>query len=50
MDGSNRHAADRLDNVRSKLKALEEEEANLRAYLLRHPDDLAGDEYEAVVY
>jgi hypothetical protein len=39
MDESNRHAVDRLSDVRTQLKELEQEEAGLRAYLLHHPDD-----------
>jgi hypothetical protein len=35
----NRHPADRLADVRSEIKRLEEEEAKLRAYLLEHPQD-----------
>src|SRR6516165_10051591 len=39
----NRHAADRLSEVRAHIKDLEREESDLRAYLLRHPNDLAVD-------
>ena len=49
MDQSNRHAADRLADVRSQLKELEQEEASLRSYILRHPDDLTGEQYEAII-
>jgi hypothetical protein len=42
MDGSNRHAVDRLADVRLRLKELEREEASLRAYVLQHPDDRVG--------
>jgi len=45
----NRHPADRLADVRSKLKRLEAEEAKLRAYLLEHPTDRTGEEHVAVV-
>jgi hypothetical protein len=45
----NRHAADRLSEVRARIKDLEQEEADLRAYLIRHPDDLAGVDYIAFV-
>jgi hypothetical protein len=50
LEASNRHVVDRLADVRSRLKELEHEEASLRSYLLRHPDDLVGNEHEAVVY
>jgi hypothetical protein len=49
-DGRNRHVADRLADVRSQLKELEEEEASLRSYLLHHPDELVGHEHEAIIY
>jgi hypothetical protein len=45
----NRHPADRLADVRSELKRLEAEEAELRAYLLEHPEDRAGQEHVAIV-
>jgi hypothetical protein len=48
-DLSNRHAADRLSEVRARIKDLEREESDLRAYLIRHPDDLAGVDYVASV-
>jgi len=45
----NRHAADRLADVRSEIKQLEAEEERLRAYLLEHPQDRTGEEHIAVV-
>jgi hypothetical protein len=41
----NRHPADRLADVRSEIKRLEAEEAELRIYLLAHPNDREGDDY-----
>jgi hypothetical protein len=49
VDRANRHPADQLSDVRAQIKQLEQEEAELRAYLLRHPDDLVGLEYTALV-
>jgi hypothetical protein len=49
IDGDNRHPADQLSDVRARIKELEQEEAGLRSYLLRHPDDLVGSEYVAIV-
>ena len=37
--GSKRHAADRLSDVRTRIRELEAEEDSLRAYLLQRPDD-----------
>jgi len=46
----NRHPVDRLADVRSEIKRLEEtEEAKLRAYLLEHPQDRIGEEHAAVI-
>ena len=45
----NRHPADRLADVRSEIKQLEAEERDLRAYLLEHPEDRAGQEHVAIV-
>jgi hypothetical protein len=45
----NRHPADRLHEVREEIKALETERDTLRSYLMEHPQDLAGDEYQASV-
>jgi hypothetical protein len=45
----NRHAADRLSEVRARIKDLEREVSDLRAYLIRHPDDLTGADYVASV-
>jgi hypothetical protein len=49
LETSNRHAVDRLADVRSQLKELEREEVSLRSYLLQHPDDRVGNEHEATV-
>ena len=49
MDRANRHPVDRLSDVRSEIRELEREEAELRSYLLHHPDDLVGVEYIALV-
>jgi hypothetical protein len=49
MGTLNRHPADRLADVRSEIKRLETEEAELRAYLLEHPKDRAGQEHVAIV-
>jgi hypothetical protein len=49
MESSNRHPVDRLADVRSEIKRLEEEEVKLRAYLLEHPTDRTGEEHIAVV-
>jgi hypothetical protein len=46
---SNRHAADRLHEVRVEIKALETEVDELRSYLQEHPEDLVGDEYCASI-
>jgi len=46
---SNRHPVDRLADVRSEIKQLEAEEAQLRAYLLEHPQDRTGQEHVAIV-
>jgi nitrogenase molybdenum-iron protein alpha/beta subunit len=45
----NRHPADRLADVRSEIKRLEAEEAQLRAYLLEHPADRTGEEHIAII-
>jgi hypothetical protein len=45
----NRHPADRLAYVRSEIKRLEAEEAQLRAYLLEHPADRTGEEHIAII-
>ena len=45
----NRHPADRLQDIRHARRELEEEEAELRDYLLERPDDRLGDDYAAVV-
>ena len=45
----NRHAADRLHDLRAEIRTLEAEADELRSYLQQHPDDLEGDEYEAAI-
>ena len=49
MEPSNRHPADRLADIREQMRQLEAEETKLRDYLLHHPDDLCGHDYEAIV-
>jgi hypothetical protein len=49
MEERNRHPVDRLADVRQEIKRLEEEEQELRAYLLEHPHDRRGTDYEALV-
>jgi hypothetical protein len=46
---ANRHPADRLADVRSDIKRLQTEEAELRGYLLEHPRDRIGVEHVAVI-
>jgi hypothetical protein len=46
---TNRHAADRLHDVRVAIKELEAEEVQLREVLLANPCDRRGAEYQAVV-
>ena len=38
MEESNRHPTDRLADVRHEIKRLEQEEQELRVYLLEHPN------------
>lgn len=45
----NRHAADRLHELRAEIRTLEAEADELRAYLQEHPEDLVGDEYLASI-
>jgi hypothetical protein len=45
----NRHPADELGDVRSEIRRLEDREEELRAYLLEHPDDRKGTDYEASI-
>jgi hypothetical protein len=45
----NRHPVDRLAYVRSEIKRLEEEERELRAYVLEHPHDRTGIEHIATI-
>jgi hypothetical protein len=49
MERGNRHPVDRLADIRSEIKRLEEEERELRAYLLEHPHDRTGTEYMATI-
>lgn len=46
---NNRHAADRLHDVRAEIKTLKAEADELRTHLLEHLEDLEGDEYRASV-
>jgi hypothetical protein len=46
---SNRHAADRLYDTREIIRELEQQEEELRRYLLNHPHDRVGDQYHACV-
>jgi hypothetical protein len=48
MNG-NRHAADRLHDVRAEIRTLEAEAHELQSYLQQHPDGLEGDEYQASI-
>jgi hypothetical protein len=45
----NRHPADELSDVRSEIKRLEDREEELRAYLLEHPNDRKGVDYEVLI-
>jgi hypothetical protein len=45
----NRHPADELADVRSEIRRLEDREEELRAYLLEHPHDRKGVDYEALI-
>jgi hypothetical protein len=45
----NRHPADRLADLRAQQKALEREIDTIRGYLIRHPEDLVGTEYQASI-
>jgi len=49
MGAPNRHAADRLSDVRSEIRRLQVEEEKLRAHLLAHADDRVGDEHIAEI-
>src|SRR5262245_62355480 len=49
MEEHNRHPADRLADVRQEIKCLEQEEQELRAYLLGHPHDRTGVEHIATI-
>ena len=49
MDTSNRHPADRLHDLRRQMEELKQEIDELRDYLTEHPDDLAGNDYEALI-
>jgi len=49
MEEHNRHPTDRLADVRQEIKRLEQEEQELRAYLLEHPNDRTGGEYIASI-
>ena len=45
----NRHPADELADVRSEIRHLEDREEQLRSYLLEHPHDRKGVDYEALI-
>ena len=45
----NRHPADELFDTRAEIRRLEDREEELRAYLLEHPDDRKGTDYEASI-
>jgi hypothetical protein len=49
VEERNRHPVDRLADVRQEIKRLEEEEQELRAYLLEHPYDRTGIEHIATI-
>jgi hypothetical protein len=49
MEGNNRHPVDELADVRTEIRRLEDREQELRAYLLEHPNDRRGTDYEALV-
>jgi hypothetical protein len=49
VEEHNRHPADRLADVRQDIKRLEEEEQELRVYLLEHPHDRTGIEHIASI-
>jgi hypothetical protein len=49
VEEHNRHPADRLADVRQDIKRLEEEEQELRVYLLEHPHDRTGIEHIATI-
>ena len=49
MNRTNRHAADRLHDLRAEIRTLEAEADALRSYLQRHPEDLVGVEYCASI-
>jgi hypothetical protein len=46
---TNRHPADELFDTRAEIRRLQEREEELRAYLLEHPRDRKGTEYEALI-
>jgi hypothetical protein len=49
VEERNRHPADRLADVRQDIKRLEQEEQELRIYLLEHPHDRTGMEHIATI-
>lgn len=49
LGGENRHPADRLADLRQQIGDLQAEADNLRAYLMKHPEDRVGDEHLASV-
>lgn len=46
---TNRKAADRLADIREKIRALEEEESQLRRELINGDHDLLGDDFQVVI-
>ncbi|CUU13823.1 hypothetical protein CDS [Bradyrhizobium sp.] len=45
----NRHPVDLLADIRAEIKTLRHREELLRAEVLDHPEDLAGDEHDAMI-
>jgi hypothetical protein len=45
----NRHPVDQLADVRAEIKVLKQREEALREEVLAHPDDLVGDDNEALL-
>jgi hypothetical protein len=45
----NRHPVDELADIRAEIRRLEDREQELRNYLLEHPHDRRGTDYEALI-
>jgi hypothetical protein len=45
----NRHPVDELADIRSAIRRLEDREQELRSYLLEHPNDRKGTDFEALI-